>query len=81
METNTITKDQLDKLVNRIEEKFSKYFKTKTSKVNSLQECFYTPDMYKKEGLLTLNHDVFDKLPKDIQEKTHELIAEFTKVD
>ncbi|PRD56242.1 hypothetical protein [Sphingobacterium gobiense] len=81
METNTITKDQLDKLVNRIEEKFHEYFKSNTSKVSSLQECFYIPDMYKKEGLLTLNQEVFHKLPKDIQEKTHELIAEFTKVD
>ncbi|MBD1422359.1 hypothetical protein [Sphingobacterium chuzhouense] len=81
METNTITKEQLNKLVDRIEEEFHEYFTSDKSQVDSLHECFYTAEIYKEEGLLTLDQDVFHKLPKDIQEKTHELIAEFTKVD
>lgn len=81
METNTITKEQLNKLVDKIETEFYEYFKSDKSQVDSLHECFYTPDIYKEEELLTLNQDIFHKLPKDIQEKTHELIAEFTKVD
>lgn len=81
METNTITKEQLNKLVDKIEADFQGYFKSSKSQVDSLYKCFYTPDIYEEEGLLTLDQDVFHKLPKDIQEKTYELIAEFTKVD
>ncbi|NGM63929.1 hypothetical protein [Sphingobacterium sp. SGR-19] len=81
METNTITKEQLNKLVDKIEAEFHEYFTSDESQVGSLHECFYTPEIYKEEGLLTLDQGVFHKLPKNIQEKTHELIAEFTKVD
>lgn len=81
METNTITKEQLNKLVEKIEAECHEYFKSDESQVDSLHECFYTPDIYAEEGLLTLNQDIFHKLPRDIQEKTYELIAEFTKVD
>jgi len=49
--------------------------------VGSLRECFFTPEIYKKEKLFTLDQDIFNQLPEDIQEKAHELIAEFTKVD
>lgn len=80
METNLITKDQLDKIVDRVEGEFQEYFKP-GSKIGSLRECFYKPEIYKKEKLFSLDQEIFKKLPKEIQEKTHEMIAAFTKVD
>lgn len=81
METNLITKEQLGKLVERVEGEFQDYFASDKSEVGSLKECFYMPEIYKKEKLLTLDKKIFQQLPKEIQEKTHELIAGFTKVD
>lgn len=81
METNLITKDQLDKIVDRVEGEFQEYFTSKKAKVKSLRDCFFKPDIYKKEKLLRLDQEIFQQLPKEIQEKTHEMIATFTKVD
>lgn len=81
METNTITKEQLNKLVSKVDTEFKEYFESNKSKVSSLNVCFYTPDIHKEEGLLTLDQDVFHQLREDIQERTYELIVEFTKVD
>lgn len=81
METNLITKEQVDRLVDKVENEFQEYFTSKKSKVSSLRKCFFMPKMYKKEKLFTLDQDIFQQLPKEIQEKTHELIAAFTKVD
>lgn len=81
MKTNLITKEQLARIAERVEGDFQEYFTSKKSKVGSLRECFFTPEIYKKEKLFTLDQDIFSQLPEDIQEKTHELIAEFTKVD
>ncbi|MBD1425329.1 hypothetical protein [Sphingobacterium arenae] len=81
METSLITREQLDKIVERIEEKFKTYFTSEESKVNSLRDCFFMPEIYKKENLLSLDQEIFQQLPKEIQAETHELIADFTKVD
>ncbi|MBD1432429.1 hypothetical protein H8B06_06305 [Sphingobacterium sp. DN00404] len=81
METSLITKEQLDKIVERVEGEFRAYFTSEESKVNSLRDCFFKPEIYAKEKLLSLDQEIFQLLPKEIQEKTHELIAELTKVD
>lgn len=81
METNLITTEQLDKVVERIEEQFQAYFTSEYSEVKSLRDCFFRPEIYEEEDLVSLDQDVFARLPEEIQAKTHELIASFTKVD
>lgn len=81
MEVNTITKEQLNKLVDAINTEFKAYFKSNKSNIDSLEKCFYVPEVYETEGLLVLNKEIFGKLPDEVQEKTQELIAGFTKVD
>lgn len=81
METSLITKEQLDKIIERVEGKFQAYFTSEESKVNSLRECFFKPEIYEKEKLFSLDQEKFQLLPKEIQVKTHELIGELTKAD
>lgn len=81
MNTHTITKEQLEKLVETIESQFESYFKGSDGKAKSVKDCFYKPDMYEEQGLYALKDDALSDFPDDIKQKTHEMIATLTSVD
>lgn len=81
MNTHSITKEQLDKLVEAIDSQFESYFQNQDSEVSSLRDCFYKPDMYEEQGLYALKDDALKDFPDKIRQKTHEMIATISSVD
>ena len=81
MNTHTITKEQLDKLIETIESEFESYFSGSDAKGKSLKSCFYKPEMYEAQGLFALKDDALSDFPDEIKQKTHDMIATLTSVD
>ncbi len=81
MNTHSITKEQLDKLVETIDSQFESYFQNKESEVSSVRDCFYKPDMYEEQGLYALKDDALKDFPDEIRQKTHDMIATISSVD
>ncbi|MCL7989296.1 hypothetical protein M8998_15200 [Sphingobacterium sp. lm-10] len=81
MNTHSITKEQLDKLVETIDSEFKSYFSGSESKAKSIRSCFYKPDMYEEQGLFALKDDALSDFPDELKQKTHEMIATLSSVD
>ncbi len=81
MNTHTITKEQLAKIVESIDAQFESYFSKSETKEKSIKSCFYQPEMYEHQGLWALKDDALSDFPDEIKEKTHEMIATISSVD